>query len=320
MQDYITDEKKEDRYIMIKSQSIKGGKRMKDLEEKVAVVTGGASGIGKGIAKKLLENGAKVIIADINEHKLEETRVEFEQNGHKIICESVDVTKEDDIKRLANKAIEIYGGVDILCNNAGVGYSSGFSWESTNEEWNWMINTNLMSVIYGIRTFVPIMLKQNRDCHIINTSSSAGVTIGGTMAMYSVTKHGVVALSESLYNELKLINSKISVSVLCPGFVSSDILNPFIPGTVKDRFVPMVTEQSQLFFTAFNNTIKNGITPDEIGEAAINAIKEHKFYVLSSESDKKLIKARLDNIIENKNPDIVVPEELLREIAKLTQL
>jgi short-subunit dehydrogenase len=183
-----------------------------------------------------------------------------------------------------------------------------------------MINTNLMSVVYGIRTFVPIMLKQNSECHIINTSSNAGVTIGGTMAMYSVTKHGVVALSESLYNELKLINSKIGVSVLCPGFVSSDILNPFIPSTVKDRFKPIITDQSQLFFTAFNNAIRNGVTPDEIGEAAINAIKEQKFYVLSNESDKNLIKARLNNIIENKSPDVVVPEELLREIAKLTQL
>lgn len=216
--------------------------------------------------------------------------------------------------------LSLYGQVNILCNNAGVGYSSGFSWENTEDEWNWMINTNLKSVIYGIRNFIPIMLKQDNECHIINTSSNARVTIGGTMAMYSLTKHGVVALSESLYNELKLINSKINVSVLCPGFVSSDILSPFIPGTVQTKSSPAINENSELFFKAFCNAITNGVTPDEIGESVINAIKNQTFYILSSETDKKLIKARLDNILENKNPDIVVPEELLREIAKLTQI
>lgn len=221
---------------------------------------------------------------------------------------------------MADDTIGLYGQVNILCNNAGVGYSSGFSWENTDDEWNWIINTNLKSVIYGIRTFIPIMLKQDNECHIINTSSNAGITIGGTMAMYSVTKHGVVALSESLYNELKLINSKINVSVLCPGFVSSDILNPFIPETVEAKSSPVINENSELFFKAFYNAINNGVTTDEIGESVVNAIRNQIFYILSSETDKNLIRARLNNIIEIKNPDIVVPEELLREIEKLTQL
>lgn len=288
------------------------------LEGKIAVVTGGASGIGKGITKKLLENGSEVVIADINKHKLEATKHEFRQMGYKVRCKIVDVTKEDEIKKLAEDVLGIYGQINILCNNAGVGYSSGFSWENTEDEWNWMINTNLKSVIYGIRTFVPIMLKQDNECHIINTASNAGITIGGTMAMYSLTKHGVVALSESLYNELKLINSKICVSVLCPGFVSSDITNPYIPETVKNTSSPVINENTELFFKAFNNAINNGVTPDEIGESVINAIRNKIFYILSSETDKKLIRARLNNIIENKNPDIAVPEELLREIAKLT--
>jgi short-subunit dehydrogenase len=163
------------------------------------------------------------------------------------------------------------------------------------------------------------MLKQDNDCHIINTSSNAGITIGGTMAMYSLTKHGVVALSESLYNELKLINSKIRVSVLCPGFVSSDIINPYIPEAVKTKSSPVINENTELFFKAFNNAINNGVTPDEIGESIISAIKNEVFYILSSETDKKLIKARLDNIIQGKNPDIVIPDELLLEIGKLTQ-
>ncbi len=290
------------------------------LEGKIAVVTGGASGIGKGITKKLLENEAEVVIADINKDKIEATKREFRQMGYEVRCKTVDVTKEDEIKKLAEDVLGIYGQINILCNNAGVGYSSGFCWENTEDEWNWMINTNLKSVIYGIRTFVPIMLKQDNECHIINTSSNAGITIGGTMAMYSLTKHGVVALSESLYNELKLINSKIHVSVLCPGFVSSDITNPYIPETVKDKSNPVINENTELFFKAFNNAINNGVTPDEIGDSVINAIKKGVFYILSSETDKSLVKARLDNILECKNPDIVVPDELLKEIAKLTQV
>ena len=289
------------------------------LEGKIAVVTGGASGIGKGITKKLLENGVKVVIADINKHKLEDTKREFSQMGYEVRCKTVDVTKEDEIKKLAEDVLGFYGHIDILCNNAGVGYSSGFSWENTEDEWNWMIDTNLKSVIYGIRTFVPIMLKQDNECHIINTASNAGITIGGTMAMYSLTKHGVVALSESLYNELKLINSKIRVSVLCPGFVSSEITNPYIPETVKIKSNPVINENTELFFKAFNNAVKNGVTPDEIGESVINAVKNEIFYILSSETDKNLIRARLDNILESKNPDVAIPEELLREIAKLTQ-
>ncbi len=303
-----------------KSVNVERRNIMKELVGKIAVVTGGASGIGKGIAKKLLENGAEVVIADINKDKLEYAKKELEQNGKKVICKLVDVTKEDDLKKLADDTIGLYGQVNILCNNAGVGYSSGFSWENTDDEWNWIINTNLKSVIYGIRTFIPIMLKQDNECHIINTSSNAGITIGGTMAMYSVTKHGVVALSESLYNELKLINSKINVSVLCPGFVSSDILNPFIPETVEAKSSPVINENSELFFKAFYNAINNGVTTDEIGESVVNAIRNQIFYILSSETDKNLIRARLNNIIEIKNPDIVVPEELLREIEKLTQL
>lgn len=291
---------------------------MINLEGKIAVVTGGASGIGKGITKKLLENGSEVVIADINKDKLEATKHEFRQMGYEVRCKTVDVTKEDEIIKLAEDVLGIYGQINILCNNAGVGYSSGLSWQNTEDEWNWMINTNLKSVIYGIRTFVPIMLIQDNECHIINTASNAGITIGGTMAMYSLTKHGVVALSESLYNELKLINSKIYVSVLCPGFVSSDITNPYIPETVKYTSSPVINENTELFFKAFNNAINNGVTPDEIGESVINAIRNKIFYILSSETDKKLIRARLDNIIENKNPDIAIPDELLREMAKLT--
>ena len=293
---------------------------MKNFEGRIAVVTGGASGIGKAIAKKLMENGAKVVIADINPKKLEEAENKFKQKGYKVSCKVVDVTKEYDIKKLAEDTLALYGQIDIVCNNAGVGYSSGFSWENTEDEWNWMINTNLKSVIYGIRTFIPIMLKQDNECHVINTASNAGITIGGTMAMYSMTKHGVVSLSESLYNELKLINSKIHVSVLCPGFVSSDIINPYIPEAVKTRSSPVLNESTELFFKAFNNAISNGVTPDEIGESVINAIKNQSFYILSSETDKNLVKARLNNIIENKTPDAVAPDELMREIVKLTQI
>jgi len=303
-----------------KSVNTEGRNSMEKLDGKIAVVTGGASGIGKGIAKKLLENGAEVVIADINKHKIEETKNEFEQLGQKVICKVVDVTKEDDIRKLADDTVKIYGQVNILCNNAGVGYSSGFSWENTDDEWNWIINTNLKSVIYGIRTFIPIMLKQDNECHIINTSSNAGITIGGTLAIYSMTKHGVVALSESLYNELKLLNSKINVSVLCPGFVNTDILNPFIPETVQAKSSPLINEYSELFFKAFNNAVNNGVTPDEVGESVIDAIKNQIFYILSSENDKNLVRARMNNIIERKNPDIVAPEELLREIEKLTQI
>jgi len=196
---------------------------MKDFKDKVIVITGAASGIGRGIARKATKEGMKVVLADIEKDALIRTKEELKSSGANVISVLTDVSKSEAIEKLAQKTINTFGEVHILCNNAGVSVP-GLIWECNLSDWNWVMGVNLWGVIHGIRVFVPIMLQQDNECHIVNTASMAGLSSEGPgNGIYTVTKHGVVALTEILSRELTLMNSKIKASVLCPGFVSTNI-------------------------------------------------------------------------------------------------
>jgi NAD(P)-dependent dehydrogenase (short-subunit alcohol dehydrogenase family) len=187
-----------------------------DLAGKVAVVTGGASGIGKGIATHLIAEGARVIIADIQRDAMEATAAEI---GAAAV--QTDVSDPSSVDALARAALDRYGAVHVVCNNAGIGPLAPVA-DLTLDDWRWMIGVNLWGVIHGVRTFVPRLMARNEG-HIVNTASVAGLISPPGTAAYNVTKHAVVALSETLYHDLRERQSAVGVSVLCPAYVPTGI-------------------------------------------------------------------------------------------------
>ncbi len=171
---------------------------MRDFRGKVAVVTGAASGIGRALAERCGREGMQVVLADIEEAALARAAAELKDAGAAVLAVHADVSKPADVERLASETLAAFGGVHLLCNNAGVG-AGGAVWDSTQADWEWVLGVNLWGVIYGVRTFVPIMLRQDTDCHIVNTASVAGLLPYHFSAPYQVTKFAVVGLSENMY-------------------------------------------------------------------------------------------------------------------------
>jgi NAD(P)-dependent dehydrogenase (short-subunit alcohol dehydrogenase family) len=195
---------------------------VKELTGKTAVVTGGASGIGRAMADRFATEGMNVVIADVDPDALSAAEAEIRANGASVASKRTDVRSGEDVEALAKFAVDAFGGVNVLCNNAGIGIG-GAIWQQTVQDWEWMLGVNLMGVVHGIRAFVPIMIAQEDECHVVNTASAAGLTVRPFLGMYAATKHAVVALSEALYHETKFTGAKIGVSVLCPAVVNTRI-------------------------------------------------------------------------------------------------
>ncbi len=282
---------------------------MKEFNDKVAVITGAASGIGRGIARKAVKEGMKVVLVDIEKDALNQTEEELKTSGADVISILTDVSKSENIEKLAQKTIDTFGEVHLLCNNAGVA-APGLIWECNLSDWNWVMGVNLWGVIHGIRIFIPIMLQQDNECHIVNTASMAGLLSGDAgLGIYSITKHGVVALSESLRASFAQMESKIGVSVLCPGIVNTRITDcernrpaefcgpdyePSIERVIKNH------PELEQFVKAFIKMYEKGTSPDQAGDVVFEAIKNEMFYILTETGIiwKKSLKARFDGILE----------------------
>src|SRR6185503_2955235 len=196
---------------------------MKDFKDKVAVITGAANGIGFGIAERCAQLGMKVVLAGINADNLALAKEKLKPTGAVLLSVQTDVSKREHVEALAQKTLDACGVVHLLVNNAGVAAGSSV-WASTWEEWEWVMNVNLWGVIHGVKIFAPLMLAQDTEAHIVNVASVAGLLPDHPCAPYQVTKHAVVSLTENLYYSLVEQNSKVKVSVLCPGWVKTEIL------------------------------------------------------------------------------------------------
>ena len=277
---------------------------MKTFKDQVAVITGAASGIGRALAGRCVREGMRVVLADVEAPALAQAEAELRQAGADVLAVRTDVSKAGDVEALAHKTLDAYGAVHLLCNNAGVGAGST-AWESTIHDWQWALGVNLWGVLHGIRTFVPIMLGQEAEAHIVNTASIAGLISYAPNAPYHLSKHAIVALSEKLYYDLAYRGPQVGISVLCPGMVDTRILEgernrP--PELRDDRNSGELSPEALAAWEAQRRAIAAGMSPAEVADRVLAAIAERRFYILTHPELTPLIEARLSAIVSGQNP------------------
>jgi NAD(P)-dependent dehydrogenase (short-subunit alcohol dehydrogenase family) len=281
---------------------------MKNLAKRVAVVTGGASGIGFAIAKALGAKDMKVVLADVEAQALAKAAAELARLGIEVLPVETDVTRAEDVETLAQKALGAFGAVHVVCNNAGV-FAGGPSWESPLEDYQWVLGVNMWGVIHGVRTFVPILLRQNDEGHVVNTASMAAVTTLPWAAAYHMSKHAVLALSEVLYHELRARDAKIGVSALCPEAVATRIGDGERnrPAHLRVGAAPTSPEFAAVR-DAMLAAITQGVSPDVIAARVVRAIQEDRFYIFSdADAWQRSCASRLEDIRLARNPILVPP-------------
>jgi len=282
---------------------------VKDLHEKVAVVTGAASGIGRAMAGALATEGMKIVLADVEAGALSRAESEMKAGGATVLAVVTDVSRAADVEALAQRALDAYGAVHLVCNNAGVAVAKDI-WEYTLADWQWVLGVNLWGVIHGIRSFVPRMLAQGGEGHIVNTASVAGLTSTPRMGPYNVSKHAVVTLSETLQRDLLLRGSALKVSVLCPGFVATRIMDsernrPANLANAADTAA--LPPQEELVEQMARQLVAAGLPPEQVARRVVAAVKDERFYILPHPEFKAAIRARMEDVLEERNPDLNMP-------------
>ncbi len=281
---------------------------MKNFKNQVAVITGAASGIGLAIAEHCVQEGMQVVLADVEEAALQKAEKYLRTSGGTVMAVRTDVSQFEAVQALAKKTLEAYGAVHLLVNNAGVG-TGGSPWECSQADWEWVIGVNLMGVIHGLRAFVPVMLAQNTEGHIVNTASAAGLLNYHPSAPYQVTKHAVVALSENLYYSLAYRQSRLKVSVLCPGWVNTRILesernrpqalqNP-PPSQPLDPALQAYLEQ---MMREMRQAVETGLSPQKVAELVFEAVRKEQFYIVTHPEYNPMIQQRMEDILQQRNP------------------
>jgi NAD(P)-dependent dehydrogenase (short-subunit alcohol dehydrogenase family) len=270
------------------------------------------------MAGSFAEAGMKVVLAGVNAERIAKVVEEFKNAGACVLGVPTDVSDAWQVAELARKTLDEFGAVHVLCNNAGVAFGGRSSWETSLEAWKWVLDVNLMGVIHGIHTFLPIMLGQDDEAHVVNTASNSGLVMNSYAVPYGVSKHAVVALSESLHLELMQRNARVKVSVLCPGPVNTDILNASRRNLPESVPLPAEeTPEETLLKNAYQIYIERGLDPEEVGRAVLEAIREEQFYVITHDYSSA-IETRMQNILNAKNPESQPPTaELLKIVETL---
>jgi NAD(P)-dependent dehydrogenase (short-subunit alcohol dehydrogenase family) len=282
---------------------------MRDLKGKVAVVTGGASGIGRAMAERFAREGMKIVLADVEAAPLAQAREEIGRGGVEAIAVQTDVSRWEQVEQLAKRTFEAFGTAHVVCNNAGIGSGGAAAWETSQADWEWTIGVNLWGVIHGVRAFVPRLVEQGEG-HIVNTASIAGLITVPGMAPYCVTKEGVVALSECLHHDLTVRGaSKVKVSVLCPAWVKTKISDSernrptSLPRTARQGS----TDQERVIEGAVRAAVAGGIPPEVVADKVLKAIVEERFWILTHSKTKKLIEKRMRGILDDTIPEFDPP-------------
>ncbi|MAE94224.1 MAG: hypothetical protein CL910_06145 [Deltaproteobacteria bacterium] len=275
---------------------------MQDLAGKVAVVTGGASGIGYAMATRFAREGMKLVLVDVEGDALAEASGAFEADGVEVLARQLDVSDAAAMDALAEDALERFGAVHLVCNNAGVG-SGGLMWELTTEDWEFAMRPNLWGVIHGVRVFAKHLIAQDEG-HIVNTASMAGLVSVPGMAPYNVTKHGVVTLSETLYHELAAVGSKVGVSVLCPGHVNTRIWESDRnrPEELAATAVDLSSEEMREAIQGFRAMCEASMPAEQVAARVHDAVLDGTFYIHTHENHRLAVEQRMRGILDGKGP------------------
>jgi len=279
---------------------------VQDLNDRVAVVTGGASGIGYALARRFASEGAKVVIGDIEPSALDRALAELRENGARAEGVVTDVTEPAQMQALADAAVRHFGGVHVFCNNAGVG-AGGLSWEMPLSTWEWVLGVDLWGVIHGVRSFVPLLIEQ-AEGYIVNTASVAGLVAAPFMGPYNASKHAVVGISETLHHELAMTAPHVKVSVLCPGWVNTGIAESARnrPEHLQEPEAPEGDVASLL-----RGFIEKGMPPEDVAAKVLDAMREERFWILThdEEGDQWVngVNGRLRSLEERSNPLSFLP-------------
>ncbi len=268
---------------------------LQDLEGKVAVVTGAASGIGLALTERFLAEGMRVVMADVEEPRLVAEASRLAGAGGDVYAVLTDVTVPEDVERLADQTIGHYGAVHVVCNNAGVA-PGGPMLRTTPKDWQWAVGVNVLGVAYGITTFGPILAAQGEG-HIVNTASEAGLVTTNVLGMYCATKHAVVGLSEALYRELE--GTGVGVSALCPNLVNTDI---FLSERNRPHGSELTSDENATMAPLREAIRAAGISPGDVAADVVDAVRTGRFWIFTHDSTLPAALVRFDDLRAGRNP------------------
>ncbi len=271
---------------------------MEDLTDRVAVITGGANGIGYAMAEAFAGAGAKLVLADVNGSELDAAVRRLGDAGATVSGVVTDVSDAAQVDALRDAAIAAHGAVHVVCNNAGVG-TGGLSWELSLEQYRWVLGVDLFGVIHGVHAFTPLLVEQGEG-HIVNTASMAGLLSPAFMAPYNIAKHGVVTLSETLFAELAGAAPGVGVSVLCPGWVATRIYDApryGMGGLAEDEGARGVAE-------IVKGLVADGLDPTDVAAQVIDAVRTRRFYVLTHPEWMPLVAERTRRTLDGEDPAV----------------
>jgi len=273
----------------------------------IAVITGAASGFGLEASRIAAARGMRIVMADVQQEALDRACGELAAQGAQVQPFRLDVSKAAEVEQLAAVTLRRFGVPTLLFNNAGVG-AGGLIWEHTQKDWEWVVGVNLMGVAHGVRVFAPLMLKAAKDDrawrgHIVNTASMAGLLNAPNMGVYNVTKHAVVSLSETLYQDLSLVTDQVSAHVLCPYFVPTGIHESHRnrPAEMRDGAQPT---RSQLVAQAMvQQAVTHGkLTAADVARFVFEAVDAGRFYIYSHPKSLAGVQLRLEDVVAGRNP------------------
>ena len=282
---------------------------MDSLEGKVSVITGAASGIGLALAERSAREGMKVVLADVEPDALEQAVASIGALGAEALGVVTDVSDERSVETLADRSFDAFGAVHLLCNNAGVA-TGGVSWEAPRSDWEWVFGVNVHGVLNGIRAFVPRMLAQ-REGHIVNTASMAGLTSMPLSSVYCTSKHAVVAISECLFHELATVGGGVvGCTVLCPEGVNTAINRSARNRPDSLARGPGKPMGEDAVVAGLDKTVEDGVPPSAMADRVFEAVAEGRFYALPPEGNpwRDACHSRLDQIRTQSNPRLVITE------------